>query len=167
MVAQWIDQRIVVTHAKEYNFGSFSDMINELFHLRNLLGHVSCYMVDSSAPEVVNTIRREMQLDKMSERGIKDIIASCRQAGTPLENRLKVVPRFFNIEGRRMLQHAAAILSSPERYVAVPRTFSTLVQALQSATAFEWKLDKTSGQPGLDVLDSFIMALSYFRLSDK
>jgi hypothetical protein len=122
-------------------------------------------MVDSSAPEVLNTLRREMQLDRISERGIKDIIASCRQSNTPLENRLKVVPRFFNIEGRQMLQHSVAILSSPESYVAIPRTFTSLVTALQSATAFEWKLDKT-GQ-SLDVLDAFIMALSYFRLSDK
>lgn len=124
-------------------------------------------MVDSSAPEVINTLRRELQLDKLSERTIKDIIASCRASNTPLERRLKVVPRFFNIEGRQMLQKSVAILSSPEGYVAIPRTLSTLVQALQSATAFEWKLDKTSGQPGLDVLDSFLMALSYFRLSDK
>ena len=64
-----------------------------------------------------------------------------------------------------MLQHSVAILSSPESFVAIPRTFNTLVTALQSATAFEWKLDKT-GQ-SLDVLDSFIMALSYFKLSDK
>ena len=118
-------------------------------------------------PEVINTLRRELQLDKLSERGIKDIIASCRASNTPLERRLKVVPRFFNIEGRQMLQKSVAILSSPDGYVAIPRTFSTLVQALQSATAFEWKLDKTGGQPGLDVLDSFIMALSYFKLSDK
>lgn len=107
----------------------------------------------------------ELRLDRMSERTIKDIIASCRASGTPLENRLKVVPRFFNIEGRKMLQHSVAILSSPESFVAIPRTFNTLVTALQSATAFEWKLDKT-GQ-SLDVLDSFIMALSYFKLSDK
>ena len=143
------------------------DTVRHKQRSRALCGNVSCYMVDSSAPEVLNTIRREMQLDKLSERTIKDIIASCRQAGKPLESRLKVVPRFWNIEGRQMLQKSVAILSSPESFVAIPRTFTTLVQALQSATAFEWKLDKTSGQPGLDVLDSFLMALSYFRLSDK
>ena len=50
VIIQWMDQKAVVVHAKEYHFGDFSTMIDEVIRLRNLLGHVSCYMVDSSAP---------------------------------------------------------------------------------------------------------------------
>jgi hypothetical protein len=53
-----------------------------------------------------------------------------------------VVPKYFSIEGRKMLQHAVTLLDNPEGFVSIPERHESLLAALRSATADEWKLTK-------------------------
>ena len=36
---------------------------------------------------------------------IKDMLAQCKKFGTPVENRMLMVPTPFQTEGKKMLQH--------------------------------------------------------------
>ena len=121
-------------------------------------------MVDSNNPEVIGTLRREFRKDQYSEQTIKDIIASCRKYGTPIEKRLFVVPKYFSIESKQMLQHGIALMDDPEGFVAIPEKHESLLVALRSATASEWRLDKSQSVSN-DLTDAFIMACSFFRLN--
>jgi hypothetical protein len=62
----------------------------------------------------ISSLRRKFRKDQYLEQGIKDIIIYCRKHNTPVENRLYVVPKYFSIEGRQMLQHAVTLLDNPE-----------------------------------------------------
>jgi hypothetical protein len=77
---------------------------------------------------------------------------------------LFVVPKYFSIEGRQMLQHAVMLLDNPEGFVAIPKRHESLLVALRSAVADEWKLTKKDSLHN-DLTDSFIMALSYYRIT--
>jgi hypothetical protein len=77
---------------------------------------------------------------------------------------LFVVPKYFSIEGRKMLQHAVTLLDNPEGFVAIPKRHEPLLVALRSATADEWKLTKKDSLHN-DLTDAFIMALSYYRIT--
>jgi hypothetical protein len=58
------------------------------------------------------------------------------------------------------------LMDDPDSLVAIPEKHKELLLALRSAQAVEWKLDKTSGESlHTDLTDSFIMALSYFRMA--
>jgi hypothetical protein len=167
IILQFIDQKIVVLYAAEYSNPDMSEMISELWKLYRQCGHVTNIMVDQNNPEVIGTIRRDFRKDNnYSAQGIKDVIANCRKYGTPIETRLFVVPKNFAIEGKQMLQHAVMLMDDPDGLVAIPEKHKELLLALRSATATEWKLDKSSGESlHTDLTDAFIMACSYFRMA--
>jgi hypothetical protein len=141
-------------------------MVLELRRLSNQICHVTNILIDSNNPEAISSLRREFRRDQQySEQGIKDIIIDCRKYNTPIENRLFVVPKYFSIEGRKMLQHAVTLLDNPEGFVAIPKRHESLLVALRSATADEWKLTKKDSLNN-DLTDAFIMALSYYRITN-
>lgn len=65
-----------------------------------------------------------------------------------------------------MLQHSVALMDDPEGLVVIPSKYESLLIALRTVTATEWKLDKQVSLSN-DLTDAFIMNLSYYRLSDK
>jgi hypothetical protein len=77
---------------------------------------------------------------------------------------LFVVPKYFSIEGRQMLQHSVTLMDNPEGFVAIPKRHDSLLVALRSAVAEEWKLTKKDSLHN-DLTDAFIMALSYYRIT--
>ncbi len=76
-----------------------------------------------------------------------------------------MVPKYFSIEGRKMLQHTVTLLDNPEGFVAIPKRHDSLFVALRSAMADEWKLTKKDSLHN-DLMDAFIMALSYYRITN-
>jgi hypothetical protein len=164
VITQFIDRRVVIVYAHEYSKPDIFDMVLELRRLSNQIGHVTNILIDSNNPEAISSIRSEFRKDQYSEQGIKDIIINCRKYNTPIENRLFVVPKYFSIEGRKMLQHAVTLLDNPEGFVAIPKRHESLLVALRSATADEWKLTKKDSLHN-DLTDAFIMALSYYRIT--
>jgi hypothetical protein len=163
VVAQFVDNRILIVYAQEYSKPDFSEMISELWRLKNHCNHISNIIVDAANPEVISTIRREFGKDQYSEQGIRDIIASCRRHSIPIETRLFCVPKSFAVEGKAMLQHAVRLMDDPEGLVAIPEQYEPLIVALRTATANEWRLDKSHSVSN-DLTDAFIMALSFFKL---
>jgi hypothetical protein len=164
IVSQFIDRRVVIVYAHEYSKPDIFDMVLELRRLSNQTGHITNILIDSNNPEAISSVRREFRKDQYSEQGIKDIIIDCRKYNTPIENRLFVVPKYFSIEGRKMLQHAVTLLDNPEGFLAIPKRHESLLVALRSATADEWKLTKKDSLHN-DLTDAFIMALSYYRIT--
>src|SRR5918992_1389759 len=165
VISQFIDRRIVIVYAHEYSKPDIFDMVIELRRLSNQIGYVTNLLIDSNNPEAISSLRREFRRDQYSEQGIKDIIIECRKYNTPLEKRLFVVPKYFSIEGRQILQHAVTLLDNPEGFVAIiPKRHESLLVALRSAVADEWKLTKKDSLHN-DLTDAFIMALSYYRIS--
>ena len=166
VMTQYLDGKIVVIYAHEYTKPNYSDMISEIFRLSRLVGDdgVSNIIVDSSAPEVINSIRREFRKDQYSEQYLKDIAANCKKWNIPITNKLFVVPKSFSTEGRSMLQHAVNILDLPEGVIAIPSKYQDLIVGLRTATAEEWKLDKVNSSHN-DLIDALLMCLSVYRFS--
>jgi hypothetical protein len=165
VISQFVDRRVVIVYAHEYTKPDIFDMVLELRRLSNQIGHVTNILIDSNNPEAISSLRREFRKDQYLEQGIKDIIIDCRKHNTPIENRLFVVPKYFSIEGRQMLQHAVILLDNPEGFVAIPKRHESLLVALRSAVADEWKLTKKDSLHN-DLTDAFIMALSYYRITN-
>jgi hypothetical protein len=72
-----------------------------------------------------------------------DITTSCNIC---IENRMKVVPVPFSIEGAKMLQHVKWLLEKPDEdgssLIAIHPSFDKLLTSLRTAVATEYKLDK-------------------------
>jgi hypothetical protein len=164
VMCQYLDQKIVVIYAHEYTKPDYSEMIDEVFRLSRQVGGVTNILVDSSAPEVIASIRRSFHKDQYSDNYLKEVVANCKKYNVPIENRLFVVPKSFTMEGRQMLQHAVSIMDIPEGAIAIPSQYQDLIVACRTATAEEWKLDKPNTSHN-DLLDSFLMCLSVYKFS--
>ena len=79
VMTQYLSGKIVVIYAKEYTKPDYSDMIDEVFKLSRLVGGVTNILVDSSAPEVIASIRREFRKDQYSENYLKEVAANCKK----------------------------------------------------------------------------------------
>jgi hypothetical protein len=72
-MTQYIEGKIVVLYSKAYTKPDYSDMINEVFKLSRQVGGVANILVDSSAPEVIASIRRAFHKDQYSDNYLKEI----------------------------------------------------------------------------------------------
>jgi hypothetical protein len=120
VMTQYLNGKIVVIYAHEYTRPDYSDMIDEVFRLSHLVGGVTNILVDSSAPEVIASLRRAFHKDQYSENYLKEVVTNCKKYNVPIESRLFVVPKSFAMEGRQMLQHAVSIMDIPEGAIAIP-----------------------------------------------
>ena len=141
-------------------------MVSEIWRLHNKCGHISNIIVDSAKPEVISTLRREFRKDQYSDQYMRNIVADCKKYNTPIENRLFVVGKSFAVDGRQMLQHSVMLMDDPDGLVVIPSRYESLLIALRTPTATEWKLEKQVSLSN-DLTDAFIMNLSYYRLSTK
>jgi hypothetical protein len=165
VMTQYLNGKIVVIYAHEYTKPDYSDMIDEVFRLSHLVGGVTNILVDSSAPEVIASLRRAFHKDQYSENYLKEVIANAKKYNVPIENRLFVIPKSFSMEGRQMLQHAVSIMDIPEGAVAIPPQYQDLIVGLRTCTANEWKMIKENTSHN-DLVDSYLMCLSVYRFSE-
>ena len=163
VIAQYIDQKIVIVFAEEYERPHFSDMITEIWNLKRKCGNVTNIIVDSANPEIVQALKREFK-ERYDEHHIKDTLASCRKHNIPPEDRMFVVPRSFAVEGKQMLEHCIALLDDNDGLVAIPDKHEKLIISLRSATAEEYRLDKEDTVHS-DLMDGFRLCCSFFRFT--
>ena len=118
LIAQFIDQRLIMIYAEEYEHPHFSDMITEICNLKRKCGNVSNIIVDSANPEIVQALKREFK-ERYDEQYIRETLAHCRKYNIPPEDRMFIVPKSFSVEGNQMLEHCIALLDE-DGLVAIP-----------------------------------------------
>lgn len=161
-VLQHVDGKIRVIHNQEYQRASFSDLVEDIWHLKQRLGQVANLYVDGSSPEFIDALN--MQFGQNSSWSyIHDQIAKCKKHNRNIEDYLFVVPVNFQQDGARILQHVIHILDDDYDLLQIHPKFNKLLTALRTAVSSDtYKLDKDATSYS-DTLDAFRMALSAFR----
>src|SRR5919106_1222346 len=109
VISQFIDQKIVIIFVEEYERPNFSEMISEIWKLKQKCGNISNIIVDSANPEVWQSLKQEFK-ERYDEQYIRDTLAYCRKNNVYPEDRMFVVPKSFALEGKQMLEHCVALL---------------------------------------------------------
>jgi hypothetical protein len=143
-------------------------MINEVWQLKQKLGHVNNIYVDAANPEIWASLKREFD-EPFDEKTVREKKAYAIKYYLHLEDQMFVVPVPFSIEGAKMLQHTKWLLEEKEEdgssLLAIDREkFHKLVTALKTAVANEYKLDKEQTSYN-DILDAFRLALQFYKRS--
>jgi hypothetical protein len=168
VATQLVDGKIQVIHAEEYERPDFSDMISELWSLKQQLGHVTNIYVDAANPVVWQSLKREFD-EPFDQQHVKEKFAYARKYKLHVEDSMFIVPVPFAIEGAKMLQHTKWLLDEKEEdgssLLAIDRErFHKLVTALRTAVANEYRLDKEQTSYN-DILDAFRLALQFYKRS--
>jgi hypothetical protein len=163
---QLVNGKIQVIYADSYDRADFTDMISEIWGLKQKCGHVSNIYVDAANPEVVQALKKEFD-ERFDEQYIRDLFAYCRKYNVHIEDKMFVVPVPFSVEGAKMLQHTKWLLDEKEEdgssLIQIDRErFHKLVTVLRTAVANEYKLDKEQTATN-DILDAFRLALTFYK----
>ena len=153
-------------YADSYDRADFTDMVSEVWDLKQKCGHVYNIYCDAANPEVVHALKKEFD-ERFDEQYIRDQSAYCRKHNLHLEDSMFIVPVPFSMEGAKSLQHAKWLLDEREEdgssLIQIDRErFHKLVTALRTAVANEYKLDKEVSVFN-DILDAFRMALTFYK----
>ena len=165
---QLVDGKIQVIAAEEYDRPDFTEMINEVWNLKQKCGQVTNIYADAANPEVWQALKKELN-EVYRDDYIKDTIAQCKRFNLRIGDRMFIVPVPFSIEGAKMLQHTKWLLEETDEdgsgLVAMRRErFQKLVTALRTAVANEYEIDKEQTSYN-DILDAFRLALTFYKRS--
>ena len=167
VATQYVDGKIQVIEASEYQRPNFTDMIQKIWQLKQQYGHVSNIYVDAANPEVWQALKREFE-ENYNDQYVRDQIAECRKYNLHVEDRMFVVPTAFSIKGAEMLQHTKWLLEEIDEdgssLIAILPSFNKLLTALRTAVADEYKLQKDQTSFN-DVLDALRLSLQFYKRS--
>jgi hypothetical protein len=167
VATQYVDGKIQVIAAEEYQRPNFTEMIQKIWQLKQKYGHITNIYVDAANPEVWESLKREFN-EPFNQQYMRDQIAECRKYYLHLEDRMIIVPVPFSVEGAHMLQHAKWLMEETNdedgsSLIAIHKErFEKLVTALRTATANEYKLDKEQSVFP-DIMDAFRLALTFYK----
>ena len=164
---QYVDGKIQVIAAEEYQRPNFTEMIQKIWQLKQQYGYVSNIFVDAANPEVWQALKREFD-ENYNDQYVRDQIAECRKYNLHVEDRMFVVPVPFSVESAKMLAHTKWLLEETEEegssLIAIHPSFNKLLTALRTAVAQEYKLQKEETSFD-DLLDAFRLSLTFYKRS--
>jgi hypothetical protein len=169
VVTQFVDGKIQVIFAEEYERPNFAAMINRIWEIKQQCGYISNIYTDAANPEIWESLKREFD-ERYDNQYVRDQFAYCKKYNLHIEDRMIVVPVPFSVEGAHMLQHARWLMEDRDEdgssLIAIDKRFDKLLTGLRTAAANEYKLDKEVTSHD-DIVDAFRLALTFFKTSKE
>lgn len=170
VITQYVDGKIQVIHAEEYDRPNFTVMIDTIWQLKQKCGHITNIYVDAANPEVWESLKREFN-EPFNQKYMSNQISDCKKYNLHLEDRMIVVPVPFSIEGAKMLQHAKWLMEETDEdgssLIAIHKErFDKLVTALRTAVANEYKLQKKETSYN-DIVEALRLSLIFYKRSKE
>jgi hypothetical protein len=109
VATQYVDGKIQVIHAEEYDRPNFKDMIDRIWQLKQRYGYVNNIYVDAANPEIWQALKMEFN-ENYNDQWIRNQIVECKKYNLHIEDRMFIVPVPFGVEGAKMLQHTKWLL---------------------------------------------------------
>jgi hypothetical protein len=158
-----------VIFAEEYERPNFAAMINRIWEIKQQCGYISNIYCDAANPEVWESLKREFD-EPFNQQYIRDQFNFCKKYNLHIEDRMKIVPIAFSVEGAQMLQHAKYIMEETDEdgssLIAIDKRFDKLLTGLRTAVANEYKLDKEVTSFN-DLIDAFRLSLIFYKRSKE
>lgn len=169
VATRFVNERIEVFEAEEYERPDFNDMINRVWEIKQQHkiddNNLTIY-VDAADPEIWQSLKRMLKED-YSENYVFGKLAYYKKNNINPANYMKVIPSIFgNNGGAKMLQHTKSLLEDKDNLVVIDKRFDKLLTALRTAVANEYKLDKEQTSFH-DILDAFRLSLQLYQRSNK
>ena len=87
VVTQFVNDKIQVIFAEEYERPNFQAMINRIWEIKQKCGYISNIYVDAANPEVWESLKREFD-ERYDNQYVRDQFAYCRKYNLHIEDRM-------------------------------------------------------------------------------
>jgi hypothetical protein len=169
VVTQFVDGKIQVIFAEEYERPNFAAMINRIWEIKQKCGYISNIYVDAANPEIWESLKREFN-EPHDNQYVRDQFNDCKKYNLHIEDRMIIVPVPFSVEGAKMLQHAKWLMEETDEdgssLVAIHKKFDKLLTGLRTAVANEYKLQKEETVFD-DLVDAFRLSLTFYKRNKR
>jgi hypothetical protein len=170
VVTQYVDGKIQVIFAEEYERPNFQAMINRIWEIKQQCRYISNIYCDAANPEIWESLKREFD-ERYGNQYVRDQFTYCKKYNLHIEDRMTVIPVPFSVEGAKMLQHTKWLLEETDEdgssLIQIDRErFHKLATSLRTAVANEYKLQKEETSFN-DILDAFRLSLIFFKRSKE
>jgi hypothetical protein len=168
VTTRFVNERIEVIEAEEYERPDFNDMINRVWQIiqqHKIEDSNLTIYVDAANPEIWSSLKRMLN-ETHAEQYVFDKLAYYKKNNLNPANCMKVIPVPFSTQGAKMLQHTKSLLEDQDKLIVIDKRFDKLLTALRTAVANEYKLDKEQTSYH-DLLDSFRLSLQLYQRSNK
>ncbi|MGI8832029.1 MAG: hypothetical protein ACR2IS_05255 [Nitrososphaeraceae archaeon] len=168
LLSRFINGRIQILYAEEYERPLFQDVINEIWQLKRRCASLQNIIMDSANTEIYTALCHEFKQNP-SLQYLNDKQAWAKKINQPLENYLFVCPVPFSTQGQYMLTHAKRIIEETEdskALVAISKRYDKLITSLKTAQATENRLEKEATVYD-DLFDALRLNLSFYRMENK
>jgi hypothetical protein len=168
VTTRFVNERIKVIEAEEYERPDFNDMINRVWQIiqqHKIEDSNLTIYVDAANPEIWSSLKRMLN-ETHAEQYVFDKLAYYKKNNLNPANCMKVIPVPFSTQGAKMLQHTKSLLEDQDKLIVIDKRFDKLLTALRTAVANEYKLDKEQTSYH-DLLDSFRLSLQLYQRSNK
>jgi hypothetical protein len=91
VVTQYVDGKIQVIFAEEYERPNFQAMINRIWEIKQKCGYISNIYTDAANPEIWESLKREFN-EPFNQQYMSDQISQCKKYNLHLEDRMIIVP---------------------------------------------------------------------------
>jgi hypothetical protein len=168
VVTRFVNERIEVIEAEEYERPDFNDMTNRVWEIKQEHkvddNNLTIY-VDAANPEIWQSLKRMLR-EPHAKQYVFDKLADYKKRNINPANYMKVIPVPFNTSGAQMLQHTKSLLEDKDNLVAISPRFDKLLTSLRTAVANEYRLTKEETSYH-DILDAFRLSLQLYQRSNK
>jgi len=160
--------KIRILKAEEIANAQEPEMIERILQYYHDYQNIQNIAVDATSRQpFVSELKNRLQDYPTDWNRIHKKMQEYKSKGRNLARSMKVVPILFNLETKAiMTAHARQIIEDPDSVLAIDPIFKELLIALRAAIFDErGQLDKQS-TPHNDVLDAFLMLMTFFNIED-
>jgi phage terminase large subunit len=90
-VTQYVNGKIQVIFAEEYERPNFQAMINRIWEIKQQCGYISNIYTDAANPEIWESLKREFD-ERYDNQYVRDQFAYCKKYNLHIEDRMTVIP---------------------------------------------------------------------------
>lgn len=159
---------IKILHCEEMQSPLFENARDRVLELRKKYGNVQNIAFDATSRQEFGMSLKSVIGEMSYWPKVKEKMDESKKKGYDIAKRMFVVPIIFTTESKLLMsEHTRQILDDSRQLVAINPKFTNLITSLKGAIFDDRGLLDKEASPYNDILDCFMMLMTFFRFKQK
>lgn len=170
LIAEFLPKirKVRILKAEEHQMPTYDDMLDRILEYRVQYGNVQNIAIDA-------TSRMEFAMSLKKKIGepyrwdyVKEKMEYCKRTGADIAKKMIVVPILFSLESKGLMtSHARRVLEHPRQYLAIDKSFVSLITGLRSALFDDRGMLDKQNTAHDDLVDCFMMLSTFLHFRER
>jgi hypothetical protein len=166
LIAEYVPSinKVRILKAEEYQMPTYEAMLDRILEYRAQYGNVMNIAIDAtSRMEFAMSLKKRID-EPYRWDYVKEKMDYCKRKGADIAKMMIVVPILFNMESKGLMtSHARRVLEHPRQYLAIDKSFVSLITGLRSAQFDDRGMLDKQNTAHDDLVDCFMMLSTFLH----